>query len=154
MIFISYSSKDEEFSNKIYENSIQFGLNVFMAKHSISAGETWSNTILDHLRKSKVVIYITSKNSLESKSVQHELGGALFDKKIIIPLLIDIEPEELPSWIAEYQAVNINDIDKLNEKLAHLVTKSNNNKISIGLVIASIVLAVLAGINHYKNKRN
>ncbi len=153
MIFISYSSKDEEFANNIYDNCNKFNLKVFMAKHSINAGEIWSEKILNNLKKSEIVIYIASNNSLESKNVQNELGGALLTQKTIIPLLIDIEPEELPPWVAEYQAININDIDKLDYKMSQIVKKLKGNKTTIGLVIASITLAILAIVNYYTNKK-
>lgn len=46
-------------------------------------------------RRLSWVFYLASENSVKSATVQ-QLGAALIQEKVIIPLLIDIGPEKLP----------------------------------------------------------
>jgi hypothetical protein len=140
-VFISYSVKDEESANKLYESMTHLGIDAFMAGISIEPGQQWSDEIFKHLREAKWVFFLASKKSCESQSVQQELGGALIQEKTIIPILLDIKPEELPGWIDRHQAIDIKqDPQGLHKTIQNVADKLKMDTFWAGVMIGVLLL--------------
>ena len=105
-IFISYSHEDESFAKLIQRKLIECKTNVFMSGENIYAGEDWEEVIWTNLEECDVFLFIASKISVKGEYPKFEIGGAYYGDKDIIPALIDVSPEELPSIIQKYQALD------------------------------------------------
>jgi len=93
-VFISYSSKDEKIAYVIYENLKQNGIKCWIADKNIIAGE-FANSIIEGIKKSKVMLLIFSSSSNESVNVLREIDIAMNNELTIIPIRIeDIKPTE------------------------------------------------------------
>lgn len=106
--FFSYAAKDENIASELYRVMERNEIDTFMAEISIKPGKKWKDEIFANLNKAKWIFFLATKNSCKSQNVHLELGGALAQKKIIIPVLIDVTPEELPDFIRDYQAIDFN----------------------------------------------
>jgi len=105
--FISYSSTDERFARYV-ANYLQWqGLTPFMAQLSLQPGQQWSSKIRQALQQSPWVVFLASRVACTSPYVQQEVGGAVFGNKKLVPVIWDINPEELPGWAKEYQALDL-----------------------------------------------
>ncbi len=135
-IFISYSSKDKELAKDLYDLIVSKNLTAFMAEMSIKPGMNWEEEILKKLKETKYVFFLASENSIKSAPVQQELGAFLIQDKNIIPLLIDIKPEDLPGWIKKHQAVDYNIKD---EKINEIILDIKGNKL-LGVLVSLGVL--------------
>lgn len=142
--FISYSVKDEEIATKLHNGLAKLGVPAFMAGISIDAGENWTDKIFSNLEESDWVFFIASKNSCESKAVQQELGASLIQKKTIIPILIDIKPEELPGWVGRHQAIDINQAPELlHQTIEKIAEKIKVDKFWAGVIVGALVIGLI-----------
>lgn len=94
-------------ANAVANDLASQGLTVFLAERSLQAGQQWSAEILDALRGSDWVVFLAGKAARESAYVLQEVGGAVYGKKGLIPVVWDCSPPELPGWTKEYQAINM-----------------------------------------------
>ena len=142
--FISYSSKDEEIAEILHRFLEQAGIGTFMAAVSIEPGKKWSEAIFENLSKATWVFFLATRNSCESQFVQQELGAALATDKTIIPLLVDISPEELPGWVDRHQAIDIRESpESFRTTIEKISEKSKEDKFWFGVIFAAVVVFML-----------
>jgi len=93
-IFISYSSADASFADRLASDLTSFGMEVFYAKWEIKVGDSIIDKINEALASHDHLIIILSRNSVKSKWVKKELNSSLIrqlqQKEISIkPILIE-----------------------------------------------------------------
>lgn len=141
-IFISYSAKDNALARAIHENAQHVGLSVFLAELSLKPSVDWKKTILDELERSEWVFFLATPNSCASSAVMHEIGAALVLRKSFVPIRIGVPVEDLPEWIQDRQAVDGADAVAMQTLFHQVAEKIKADKISAGLVLSAIALAV------------
>lgn len=87
-VFISYSSRNNEYANAVHEKLESNGIKCWLDVNSIRTATNFAQEIIDGLNEAKVVVLIYSKDSDESKYVYREIETA-FDNIPIVPLKID-----------------------------------------------------------------
>lgn len=131
-VFISYSTKDQEIADVVKQRLESRDLDVFLASESIRPGEKWTEQIHQALEEARWVFVLVTKNSNKSPVVQQEVGGALYGKKKLVPIIAGVSSEKVPRWLADYQGIVIPDespehvadeIDKLAKHVSADVTK-------------------------------
>lgn len=144
-VFISYSSKDSNLAKPIYSALTSFGVDTFLAEISIKPGMNWTKEIFNALRTSNWVFFIATKAACASQAVQQELGASIIQKKQLIPVLVDISPEELPGWVGKHQAIDLRKgRGQLDHTIQEIVHKVNRDK-KWGLVILVAIIVALLG---------
>ncbi|UTW44159.1 toll/interleukin-1 receptor domain-containing protein [bacterium SCSIO 12696] len=143
--FISYSVQDEHMAKGLHKMTSMAGIETFLAGISLEPGSNWTETIFKNLEQSEWVFFLATKNSVSSAAVQQELGASLVQKKTIIPVLIDITPEELPGWVGKHQAIDI----KSSPELLHSVIEKIAEKIKVdkfwaGVIVGALVVGLIA----------
>lgn len=142
--FISYSTKDEELAKKLYSLASMAGIETFLAGISIEPGSKWTDVIFKNLEKADWVFFLASKSACESQAVQQEIGASLIQKKTIIPLLIDISPEELPGWVGNHQAISLKDSpEMLHAAIEKIADKIQVDKFWAGVIVGILVVALV-----------
>jgi len=106
-VFISFQGADERLARRISQALSAQGIQVFIAPYSIPPGTKWSAQIANALNRSEMVLFLASRQALASPYVAQEIGGAHFSKKLLVPVIWEIAPEELPGWAKEYQALDL-----------------------------------------------
>lgn len=105
-IFISHSSADKTFTDKLYDALLADGYWVWMDK-SLQPAEKWEPQIDEQLRKSKIFLVLLSSASVGSDWVKHEGSMALALNQQIIPVKIDAActdlEQRLPIWAKPIQ---------------------------------------------------
>jgi hypothetical protein len=146
-VFISYSVKDESLAKTIYEHLKVQKLDVFLAPINLQLGQHWTPQIMEALRKSDWVFLLASKNALASPNVQQEVGGAIFGKKKLVPIMWDVGPADLPKWIADFQGLTLMGLtmEEINAHVIALAEKVKASKTN-GQIAAGIFFAVLLAI--------
>jgi hypothetical protein len=86
-IFISYSSKDQEFVDRLFLQLKQSGHPVWLNTESIPKGEHWYDEMVKGLRETDLLILIVSEDAIASKWVAEEWKTFLKTEKKIVPLL-------------------------------------------------------------------
>jgi|SRR3989344_4005074 len=142
--FISYSSNDEKIANQLYSAMTIAGIETFMAGISIEPGAKWTETIFKNLKAANWVFFIASKNSCSSPAVQQELGASLIQEKTIIPILIDVTPEELPAWADRYQAIDIKQAPELiHQTIDRIAEKIKIDKFWAGVILGALIVGLI-----------
>jgi len=143
-VFISYSAKDERLARFVREHLVKQELDVFLASISLKLGERWTPQIFEALRNSDWVFLLASKNALASPNVQQEVGGALFAKKKLVPIMWDVQPQELPRWVADYQGLILSGttMENINRQVSQLAARVKADKVK-GQLVAGAVFAGL-----------
>ncbi|NVJ92358.1 MAG: toll/interleukin-1 receptor domain-containing protein [Methylocystaceae bacterium] len=141
--FISYSVNDESIARQIHSALLGGGVETFLASLSIEAGSKWTDDIFDSLNKAEWVFFLASKSSCASQAVQQELGASLIQKKTIVPILLDIEPEELPGWIGQHQAIRVNDAPEVIQSVISKVSETvQSDKFMTGVVCGALLVGL------------
>ena len=122
-LFISYSTKDREVSQLVFDALKDMGYQPpFRDDHpesGIPAGSDWEQVLYQKLKQSKALIVLCSRNWLQSKWCFAELAFAGAHGKPFFPVLIDDDPTlqaEIPSILSKRQTIRLSD-DKWKERL-------------------------------------
>lgn len=87
MIFISHSTKDDHFVNRLRDNLIRLGYKVWVDHHDIPAGLHWGDVVEEKLKMSKILLLVLSPDSIESRNVKVEWREFYRQEKKIIPIM-------------------------------------------------------------------
>jgi TIR domain/Pentapeptide repeats (8 copies) len=101
--FISYSSKDEEFAQRIFADLQQQGVRCWFAPHHVQAGKKLREQIDVAIRLHEKLLLILSPDSINSEWVKTEIARArkrevAEDKKVLFPVRLNISYEQLQDW--------------------------------------------------------
>lgn len=140
--FISYSNQDEKIARFVNSELQRLGVSSFMASASLQPGQHWSPEIMNNLRSSKWVILLASRAAVTSAFVNQEIGGALISSKVLIPIVWDINPGELPGWARSVQAIDLrgSSMVGLQNQVAAIAGRINQAKTKSLLIAAGAVL--------------
>jgi hypothetical protein len=125
-IFLSYARKDDEpFVKQLYENLTENGFEVWWdRKRMPSRGQSFLRELRSAGASYERLILVIGPYALKSKVVSAELGNALRDCKIVIPILRIGEPERLPEILPEkirnFHCPDFRESRPLDEALAEL----------------------------------
>jgi len=87
-VFFSYSRKDSDFVDKLIAELESQGIDIWVDRGDILAGEAWRNSIVEAIINCPVFVIVLSPNSISSENVTKELTLAEQHKKRILPLVI------------------------------------------------------------------
>jgi hypothetical protein len=89
-IFASYCTKDIDEIRPVLDNLLQIeGVQIFFADQNLNPGDIISERIKQSIIASDIFLVFYSESAKQSSYVQHEIGVAVGQNKIIIPLLLD-----------------------------------------------------------------
>ncbi|MBQ9562701.1 MAG: toll/interleukin-1 receptor domain-containing protein [Lachnospiraceae bacterium] len=92
LIFISHSSKDHDFAQRLTDRFEEAGMCCWIAPRDIPYGDSWAGQISDAIETSRVMIFIFSENSNQSQQVLREIQLALENGLTVITLRISDLP--------------------------------------------------------------
>lgn len=92
--FISYSTKDQEFANRLHAELQAKGVRCWLATEDLKIGDKMRQTIMDSIRVHDKLLLILSEDSVESEWVEEEVESALRQereqkKTILFPVRLD-----------------------------------------------------------------
>jgi len=144
-VFISYSTQDDNMAQFIHSHLIAENLSVFLAKISLDPGQKWGEEILLNLKGSQWVIFLSSQSACRSAIAQQEMGIALGTGKQIVPIVWDMDPADMPGWLAGYQALDLKNLsfEDANIQISNIAKKIKADVFK-GKLIAGAAIAFLA----------
>ena len=102
-IFISYSRKDAEIVKAIYEWLERAGYKCWLDVDGMFSGVSYKKVIVDAIKRSKVLLFMSSENSNKSRNVVSEVSIAVEYGKKILPVRLDMSTY---SESIEYDIIN------------------------------------------------
>lgn len=102
-VFISYSRKDSDLVRQIYEFLENNGIKCWIDKDGMYSGVSFKKVIVNAIKRSKIVVFMSSEDSNKSRNVVSEMSVAVEYNKKIIPVRLDASPY---SESIEYDILN------------------------------------------------
>ena len=102
-VFISYSRKDIDTVRPIYEQLEKAGVKCWLDMDGMYSGVSFKKVIVDAIKQSKVLLFMSSENSNKSRNVVSEVSIAVEYVKKIMPVRLDMSPY---SESIEYDIIN------------------------------------------------
>ncbi|MCA1566941.1 MAG: toll/interleukin-1 receptor domain-containing protein [Acidobacteria bacterium] len=105
--FISYSSKDQDFANRLYADLQSKGVRCWFAPEDLKIGDKFRNRIDESIRVYDKLLLVLSENSVSSQWVEKEVETALErereqNKTMLFPVRLDDAVNELKvGWPAD-----------------------------------------------------
>jgi hypothetical protein len=101
--FISYSSKDQEFADRMYADLQKEGVRCWFAPHHVQSGKKLHEQIDVAIRLHERLLLILSPNSINSEWVKTEIAKARKreiqeGKRVLFPVRLNMSFEELQEW--------------------------------------------------------
>src|SRR5262249_15886246 len=94
-IFISYSTRDRDVAQTLYEALEYRGFGCWIASRDIGPGENFQVSIVRAIRAAKVMILVFSANSKNSEEIKKQLSMAGQSRLIVIRVRVeDVSPDE------------------------------------------------------------
>jgi hypothetical protein len=92
--FLSYSSKDEEFANRLHARMVQEKLRVWFAPEDLKIGDRFRIRIDESIRVYDKLLLVLSESSLASQEVENEVEAAMDREKrngetMLFPVRLD-----------------------------------------------------------------
>jgi hypothetical protein len=116
-VFISHSSAETWIARKICEDVMGLGIDVFLDNKDVQTGDDFDIKTNEHIRESDEIVILVSQTALRSNWVMIECGAARALCKRLVPILIDVAPNELPQPINRHLARDLNQIDTYYREL-------------------------------------
>ena len=112
-VFISYSRKDQERASAICELLNRNGISYWIDKEGKYSGSNFKGVIVEQIKKSSIVLFLSSQNSNQSSNVIKEIGISVHYQKPIIPIKLDTYSYDVN---IEYDLCNIDYIEYNSDK--------------------------------------
>ena len=123
-IFISYSRKDAKIVKAIYEWLERAGYKCWLDVDGMFSGISYKKVIVDAIKRSKILLFMSSENSNKSRNVVSEVSVAVEYGKKIIPIRLDMSSY---SESIEYDIINhdyvVYDISRPEESNREMLKK-------------------------------
>ncbi len=121
-VFISYSRRDTEVVDRIVKALVDAGVNAWIDREDIRAGNSWRLQIVEAIDTCDVFVLALSPNSAASDNVRKEIDLAQDSGRVIVPIVLDAV--KIPAAI-RYQLAGLQFVDVpmlgFDKALAHLV---------------------------------
>ena len=112
-VFISYSRKDQEQAYAICELLNKKGISYWIDKEGKYSGSNFKGVIVEQIKKSNIVLFLSSQSSNQSSNVIKEIGISVHYQKPIIPIKLDTYSYDVN---IEYDLCNIDYIEYNSDK--------------------------------------
>lgn len=132
-IFISHSSKNSDFFNRLTKDLEEAGMNVWKFTEEVQAGDDMTQSVKQALNEIDYYIIVLSKPSVISEWVNFELSATLINEasrqeNLVIPVLI--EECEIPSSIRNRMYIDFrNNYDVALAQLVRSIKKKKEHKV-------------------------
>lgn len=104
-LFIIFPSEEKQKANQVAQQAEEFGLRCYLSEKQLEYGDLWDEEIRRALLSSREMCVLVTQLALQSEWVTTEWGAAWALGKRITPILIDLQPRELPHRLQRRQAV-------------------------------------------------
>lgn len=121
-VFISHSSADKEWTDEFASALQEKGVHIWYDEWNLRPGDKWQERLQEALRDSRIFCVVIGTSKTETPWTYFEIGAALADEKIIVPVLArDATPTSLPPLLSRYQAIGERTPVEAAASLARLV---------------------------------
>jgi hypothetical protein len=161
MAFLSYSSADREFADKLCKMLEDRGVDCWIAPRDVDPGRNYAEEIITALDSTRSIVLVVSEKANQSVHVQKEVERAVHKGQTVFPVRIkDVQLSKAleyfistSQWIDAFKPPLDEKVDRLASAILSLAgheariepKKAPAPKSKTGLLVAIIAILVLAG---------
>ena len=121
-VFISYSRRNKEFTQKLYNALIAVNRTVWADWDSIPAASDWFAEIKEGIEKTNSVLFILSPEWIKSNECRKELIHAIDTGKRLLPILYEtVDPKDVPPELAKINWIYMRENDNFESAFQTLL---------------------------------
>ena len=129
-VFISYSRRDMQFSDRLVTALETRGLNVLIDRRDLPLLEDWERELIGFIRQSDTVVFVVSPHSIASKVCAREIEQVRLHSKRLSPVVIaEMQGVEVPPEISRINYLFFTD-DRLFEERADELARALNTDVN------------------------
>jgi len=161
MAFLSYSSADKEFADKLCKMLEERGVDCWIAPRDVDPGKNYAEEIITALDSTRSIVLVVSEKANQSVHVQKEVERAVHKGQTVFPVRIkDVQLSKAleyfistSQWIDAFKPSLDEKVDRLAKAILSLAgqeariepKKAPSPGSKTGLLAAIIAIVVLAG---------
>ena len=120
-VFISHSTKDRFIAQRVAQLIEEAGreheIETFLDEKDIEFGGSIPERIRQEIRECGELVVLLSEYSVDRPWVLVEIGAAWVLEKRIVAVMDKLSPDQMPDVIADYRAVDLNDVQNYVDEL-------------------------------------
>jgi hypothetical protein len=119
-VFISFDSKDKALARDLSKRLEKAGLAVTISsdiKESIGK-----------LKKADEVIFLITDNAMRGKKILFDMGIATSLEKRLVPILVDMKPNQLPDIVKGLDFIKYDDLERYIGRLQRAAEEASKRK--------------------------
>src|SRR5215471_1893233 len=122
-VFISYSSKDNEFVRRLDEELKRRDREAWVDWEGIPPGDTWEKTIYGAIESTHTFIFVLTPDSIASEVCGKEIAHAAANNKRLVPIVHrDVAADNVPKSLGELNWIFFRESDDFEEATGKLVS--------------------------------
>jgi WD40 repeat protein len=119
--FISYAREDQDFARRLHAALVAAGHSLWVDWESIHPSSDWFEEIAEGVDQSDAVIFVVTRNSVQSKECRAEVEHARRAEIRLVPVLREpVQPGRIPGGAAAFQWVEFLDDASFDESVLAL----------------------------------
>jgi WD40 repeat protein len=119
--FISYAREDQDFARRLHAALVKAGHSLWVDWESIHPSSDWFTEIAQGIDQSDAVIFVVTRNSVQSKECRAEVEHARRSEIRIVPVLRErVDPGLIPGGASAFQWVEFVDDTSFDESVLAL----------------------------------
>ena len=103
-VFISFDSRDTALSRDLTKRLEKAGMTVTISKDPKES--------IEKLKKADEVIFLITNNAMKGDKILYEMGIATSLEKRLVPILVDMKPNQLPDIVKGLDFVKYDDLER------------------------------------------
>jgi len=125
-VFISHSHKDKWITSKIAADLEASGIECFFDESDMSLGDTLKDRVKQEIKDSTHFLVVMTSAATSSTWMPYELALADFFELIVIPVIYNVDKNEIFEMLLSKPRYDLNNFDKVISKLKKEQAKQNN----------------------------
>ncbi len=150
-IFLSHNVRDGDSVGRIRQELAAVGVESYVFEHDLQPGQSIAEKLQSAIRASDVVVVLLTENSVPSPYVQQEVGYALAQRKLVIPLVEQGTSSNTLAMLAGVEYISFDSaspqegIQKLTDYLGRLSDEKRRDELlMVGLLVGVLILIALS----------
>lgn len=124
-VFLSHSSNDEAWVRRFADALSAAGVDGWFDANAVLPGDRGLDRVEKALRQSRVLVMVLTPESVQRPNVLFELGAALADHKLIVPVLSEgADVADIPALVRQFQVVREKSPEAAAKRVAEAVMQT------------------------------
>ena len=126
-VFLSYSHKDRWVAKQCGEKIKRSGkgrVEVFWDEEGVAGGQVIPEKIRSEIQKCDELVVLLTPNSKDRDWVKTEISAAWGLDKLIVPILLNVSPQEMLDFLRSCKAMDLNNDDLEDQYLPQLALRA------------------------------